>query len=68
MAVKWLVGAMRDYQKLAWILVLAFVPLGGCVSTPEGRKFNPIEGARRIDDNIGASIDRLQSSVHNDSI
>ena len=48
-------------------LVLVIVSLSGCVSTPEGSKFNPIEGAKRIDQNIDATIDHLQDRKHVDT-
>jgi len=59
---------MSRLAKRALALVLAAISLAGCVSTPEGTKFNPVEGAKRMDENIDATIDRLQSRVHDDRV
>ena len=50
------------------VLLLALVLLShaGCVSTPQGTKFDPIEGGRRLDDSLGKSIDRLQDRSYQD--
>ena len=50
------------------VLLIALVLLShvGCVSTPQGTKFDPIEGSRRLDDNLGKSIDRLQDRSYQD--
>ena len=49
------------------LIILAIILLAGCVSTPEGRKLDPIEGAKRIDENIDVSIEKLQSRTHDDN-
>ena len=49
------------------LFILAIILLAGCVSTPEGRKLDPIEGAKRIDENIDVSIEKLQSRTHDDN-
>ena len=45
---------------------MMIVPLAGCVSTPEGKKFDPIEGAKRVDEYIDGTIERLQARTHED--
>ena len=49
-------------------VLLAHVLLShaGCVSTPLGTKFDPIEGSRRFNDNLDKSIDRLQDRSYQD--
>jgi len=54
------------FFKRSLFLVLAILLLAGCVSTPEGRKFDPIQGAKRMDECLDMSIDRLQSRTHED--
>lgn len=43
--------------RFALLLMAAFV-LAGCVSTPQGRKFDPWQGAVNTDRQIGEWIDR----------
>ena len=48
------------------LLALVLMPHAGCVSTPQGTKFDPIEGGRRFNDNLDKSIDRLQDRSYQD--
>ena len=48
------------------LLALVLLPHAGCVSTPLGTKFDPIEGSRRFNDNLDKSIDRLQDRSYQD--
>lgn len=50
----------------ALLLALVLLPAAGCVSTPLGTKFDPIEGGRRFNDNLDKSIDRLQDRSYQD--
>lgn len=60
-------SAATTIFKRALLLLLAFFPMTGCVSTPQGAKFDPIEGARRFDEKLDATIDRLgDRSYHDD--
>jgi len=48
------------------LLVLVLLSQAGCVSTPQGTKFDPIEGSRRLNNNLDESIDRLQDRSYQD--
>jgi len=53
--------------KRALLLALPLISLVGCVSTPQGgRKFDPLEGAKRFDDNLDMTIDRMQRRTYDD--
>jgi len=54
-------------SKRALLLVLALLSLTGCVSTPQGTKFDPIEGGKRLNQNLDTTIDRLQDRSYQDS-
>lgn len=54
-------------SKRVLLLVLAFLPLSGCVSTPKGTKFDPIEGVKRLDENLDSTINRMQDRSYNDN-
>jgi len=43
--------------RLALLVLVSFV-LAGCVSTPQGRKFDPWQGAVNADRQIGEWIDK----------
>ena len=54
-------------SKLALLLAAALLAMTGCVSTPQGTKFDPIEGGRRLNENIDTTIDRLQDRSYHDN-
>jgi len=47
-------------------LSLALVSLAGCVTTPSGKRFDPVEGVKRLDENVENTIDRMQTRDHDD--
>ena len=54
-----------DLKRLVFLLpVLVLFP--GCVATPEGTKFDPVEGSRRINNNLDTTINRLQDRSYDD--
>ncbi|TSA34943.1 MAG: hypothetical protein D4R65_05470 [Verrucomicrobiaceae bacterium] len=62
-------GRKMDVTKLPTsallLLILAFMPLAGCVSTPKGSKFDPVEGVKRLDESLDTTINRLQDRSYN---
>lgn len=46
-------------------LLLTLLPLTGCVSTPKGSKFDPVEGVKRLDESLDTTINRLQDKSYN---
>ena len=58
---------MVHISKLALLLAVALLAMTGCVSTPQGAKFDPIEGGKRLNENLDKTIDRLQDRSYQDN-
>ena len=59
-------GKMPPVFLRALLLALVLLSHAGRVSTPQGTKFDPIEGSRRLNHNLDESIDRLQDRSYQD--
>jgi len=47
-------------------MALSLLLMAGCVSTPLGTKFDPVEGVRHLDDNLETTINRWQDRTYHD--
>lgn len=57
--------AVTEISKRA--LLLALLPMMGCVSTPQGTTFDPIEGGRRFNEKLDATLERLGDRSYHDT-
>jgi hypothetical protein len=53
-------------MKKAFLLILALLPITGCVSTPQGSKFDPIAGVKSLDEDLDTTINRWQDRSYRD--
>lgn len=57
---------MGNTFKLAPVFLLALLLLAGCVSTPQGKKFDPVAGIKRLDEDLDSTVNRWQDRSYHD--